>query len=833
MHNWCNRGVMSSFFYLAERLNTDMIYCGAGPDKCADTDTSLCTIDSWGVVDCTSAGCPPMEGYEEPCWNLYRSIISSSFWTLMELFGEFPLMAQHSIPGQVLGTITTVFPAAVFALPAGIFGSGFENEISKRRENEAANITENEASSGGLRGGIYKMESDAAMGDSSTFRGAMYNFLYLRTTAMSKLFEVSMDGLIVVTSIVFMLDTVTHNAKLASWHGIFDSFQAVTFLIYSAEYILLMYSVGENPKFSGSDGMITYAKDFLRIVDLLSILPYWIMLLLYPFIPSEYGTLYEFAKFCLMLRLFRFEKYSEAFTTFDDVIRANLDVLTVTGFSAILLWVLFSSILYLTERNNPDDEMAARYKTVPHAMWITLLNLSGECPLAHYSSIGKIIVGIIGLFATAIFGVPIGVLGAGFEELIADQNEDTPDQEMEAESSTRPATNGIQGACFKFVNGIGSKAAFYFEMTIYGLIATTVIIGIIQTIEGMENAWSSIELLAVVIFTIEYIMRFIGAGADPEFAGSTFKRLSFIFSFYSIVDLLAIVPYYLAALMPGSWVDAHDEYFRMLRLLRLLKLDKYIPSITLIDDVIRLKRRVLVVSGFAAVTLWILFSGLMYLAEHKDTSMEIDNLPLYGCVENCTESVRYKNFFTSFPLTGIHLTGDFPIIEYDGWGRIILFFCVVAAVGVVAIPSGVVASGFAEIVDSKSRNPDKIRTNAVAGDDWFDIKYHALEGKPPPRSIFGPAVDHWQYAVKEYLDGTLDPKTGHHSRTSWSRLGRFFFFLLIVSNVLAVILESVPEIDQAVGNQKGNFFDVFEAWSVFFFTIGKSNNHMNKVMSFT
>ena len=61
-----------------------------------------------------------------------------------------------------------------------------------------------------------------------------------------------------------------------------------------------------------------------------------------------------------MLRLFRFEKYSQAFTTFDDVIRENLDILTVTGFSAFLVWVLFSSILYLMERDSADDEMAGK-----------------------------------------------------------------------------------------------------------------------------------------------------------------------------------------------------------------------------------------------------------------------------------------------------------------------------------------------------------------------------------------------------------------------------------------------------------------------------------------
>ena len=409
---------MSSFFYLAERLNPDMIYCGAAPPECTanqtDIDTSRCTIDSWGFVDCTDAGCPPRQTedgtIQEPCWSLYRSIISSSFWTLMELFGEFPLMDQHSAWGQVLGTITTVFAAAVFALPAGIFGSGFEKEISKRQEAKRNEASETEMPSG-LRGGIHKMDST---GDSSTFRGALYNFMYCRTTYFSRVFEICMDGIIIATTIVFMLDTVTNNKALDGWHGFFDTFQTVAFLIFTTEYILLMYCVVESPQFTGASGMIAYAQDFLRLVDLMSILPFCIMLLLWPILPSDHTALYKFAKFSLTLRLFRFEKYSQAFTTFDDVIRDNFDVLTVTGFSAALLWVLFSSVLYLSERDNPDHEMAARYKTVPHSMWITLLNLSGECPLAHYSSIGKVVVGIIGLFATAIFGVPVSFITFSF-----------------------------------------------------------------------------------------------------------------------------------------------------------------------------------------------------------------------------------------------------------------------------------------------------------------------------------------------------------------------------------------------------------------------------------
>jgi hypothetical protein len=95
--------------------------------------------------------------------------------------------------------------------------------------------------------------------------------------------------------------------------------------------------------------------------------------------------------------------------------------------------VFFGAFLYLIERDNPDEEMASNYNTVPNSMvcprigtnvdifffsdflswfrdmqWMTLLNLSGEAPLAQYSVPGKVAVGLLGLFATAIFGIPIG-----------------------------------------------------------------------------------------------------------------------------------------------------------------------------------------------------------------------------------------------------------------------------------------------------------------------------------------------------------------------------------------------------------------------------------------
>jgi len=87
----------------------------------------------------------------------------------------------------------------------------------------------------------------------------------------------------------------------------------------------------------------------------------------------------------------------------------------------------------------------------------------------------------------------------------------------------------------------------------------------------------------------------------------------------------------------------------------------------------------------------------------------------------------------------------------------------------------------------------------------------------PPSSLFGPKVDHWQIRINRFLNGEEDLHLGTKSWTPLSLAFRTFMMAIIVANVGAVILESVPAIDKKVGNQPGNFFDVFEAISVFIF----------------
>ena len=571
--------VVSSLYYLAERRNMDMIYCAVCADG-HDLDPSKdCTMDDWGLVDC-----PDCTG----CYNLYESIPQASYYSLLNLFGEFPHIDAHSWPGKVVGTITAVVAVAVFALPVGIIGNGLEDAIQSMR-NVVPNRPIEEA------GGITRGFNAAEDRPTSRAQARLYNLLHAHTAPGSVAFEWFINGLVIATSLSFMLDTLVELPP--NYHVALDVFELVSVTTFTVEYILRVYSSKQDPKYSGPAGRFKYMMNFLSLVDLVAVLPYWIEVCITRgesviTHSASKNTWSNAVKALRLFRIFRFERYTHAFLTFDDVFARYADVLTVTLFSAVLVWIFFSACLYFSERDSLDAEMADNYKTIPSSMWITLLNLSGEAPLSQYSLWGKVCTAILGLIATGIFGIPIGVLGAGFEEILEEEHQDntevleTRTRGAYAADASEEFGSSIEKIAYRYVNGIGSYYATCFELNIYSFILLSVAVGAWQTVEGQENAFYEIEWIAICLFTLEYLIRLVGAGADPEFAkegrNGFMCRVHFILSFYSIVDLMAIVPFYVSVLFPNSIVNDYDEYLRMIRIVRLIKLDKYIPSITLI-----------------------------------------------------------------------------------------------------------------------------------------------------------------------------------------------------------------------------------------------------------
>lgn len=214
-----------------------------------------------------------------------------------------------------------------------------------------------------------------------------------------------------------------------------------------------------------------------------------------------------------------------------------------------------------------------------------------------------------------------------------------------------------------------------FDLAIQGLIVLSLVSFSIETLPNLEpgtqHALDIIEIVCVIVFSIEYLLRL--AVAD--------NRLRFIFSFYGLVDAFAIVPFYFSTGLDLRSLRA----LRLLRLFRAFKLLRYTTAIRRFRRAFSMAKEEIVL--FFCVTLLLLYFaavGIYYFenpAQPEAFSSVFDGL--WWAVSTLT-TVGYGDVF---PVT----TG----------GRFFTFIVLMLGLGIVAIPSGLMASAL-----TKARNEE-------------------------------------------------------------------------------------------------------------------------------
>ncbi len=189
-----------------------------------------------------------------------------------------------------------------------------------------------------------------------------------------------------------------------------------------------------------------------------------------------------------------------------------------------------------------------------------------------------------------------------------------------------------------------------------------------------------VETVSVVIFTVEYILRLWTA--DLHFGRGRFlSRLKHAFSFMAIIDLLAILPFYIPMLIA---VDLRVlRAFRVLRLFRIFKFSRYAGAMRIIADVLKRKHHQLISSVAVILVLMIISSVLIYTAEHEAQPDVFDNAfsGLWWAVATFT-TVGYGDIF---PITVL--------------GKLFAALIAMLGIGLVAVPTGIISAGFIEVSD--------------------------------------------------------------------------------------------------------------------------------------
>ena len=211
---------------------------------------------------------------------------------------------------------------------------------------------------------------------------------------------------------------------------------------------------------------------------------------------------------------------------------------------------------------------------------------------------------------------------------------------------------------------------------------------LIETVGSVESRWGRqlelFETMSVVVFTIEYILRLGAAPADLRYLRPIEGRLRFAVSFPALIDLLAILPFYLAAVP----LDLRTlRSLRLLRLVRTLKIGRYSESLQTLGRVFVAKREELMTTLLAGLVVLVVASTLIYYAEKDEQPEAFSSIPaaMWWAVATLT-TVGYGDIY---PRTGL--------------GKLLGSIVAVLGIGLFALPAGILGSGFVELLQGKKR----------------------------------------------------------------------------------------------------------------------------------
>jgi len=231
----------------------------------------------------------------------------------------------------------------------------------------------------------------------------------------------------------------------------------------------------------------------------------------------------------------------------------------------------------------------------------------------------------------------------------------------------------------------GDHASKIFDLFIIVLIILNIITVIINSFSGLSSkvqyALKILEIISVILFTIEYGLRIWTS--KLLFPESKYASLKFIFSFMAIIDLLAILPFYIPFLIPYDL-----RFLRMLRLLRLLriyKLNRYSNAMNVILKVLKNEKEKLLTTIFVTSILILFASSIMYYVENE---AQPDKFP------NILESV----WWAVATLTTVGYGDVYPITVL---GKILSGIIAILGIGLVALPTGIISSGFISEVSTQ------------------------------------------------------------------------------------------------------------------------------------
>jgi len=223
------------------------------------------------------------------------------------------------------------------------------------------------------------------------------------------------------------------------------------------------------------------------------------------------------------------------------------------------------------------------------------------------------------------------------------------------------------------------RSSRIFNIGMLFLITLNIVAVILEIEQGLyqkyQVVFNGFEVFSVTVFTIEYILRLWVCINDKKYSNPVIGRIKYAIQPLQLIDLLAILPFYL----PFIGIDLRFiRALRLFRLFRLFKIGRYSQSLKTLANVIKEKKEELSITLFSGFIILLISSILMYFVEHQAQPDQFS-------------SILDGMWWGAITLTTVGYGDIYPITFL---GKILGVIIAILGIGLFAMPAGIIASGF-------------------------------------------------------------------------------------------------------------------------------------------
>jgi len=230
------------------------------------------------------------------------------------------------------------------------------------------------------------------------------------------------------------------------------------------------------------------------------------------------------------------------------------------------------------------------------------------------------------------------------------------------------APGSARARSYEIIFGHGTPAGKIFDVVLLIAILLSVATVILESVQGLRSQYGRLflilELVFTVIFTLEYLVRLWCVDRPGRYA----------FSFFGLVDFMAVLPTYLSLLVPGGQVLAVVRILRVLRVFRVLKLGRYMGAAAILTTALRASRFKISVFLLAVMSIVVVVGSLMYLIEGPATGFTSIPRGVYWAIVTLT-TVGYGDIAPTTPA-----------------GQILASMVMILGYAIIAVPTGIVTA---------------------------------------------------------------------------------------------------------------------------------------------